>query len=387
MQAPHNPIQAGHCLLGLIMVISVLSGCSRTLQHDASLALVDRFEQQNFQHPVAMLQAPGDGGNWFVVEQPGRVVRLTLDGQREVYIDITDRVDSKANEAGLLGMAFHPDFVNNGEVFLSYTRAGAPLVSYVSRFLLDKSTNQLKADSEQIILILDQPYSNHNGGQIGFDLNGNLLIGFGDGGSGGDPQHNGQNPRNLLGALLRLDINHGSPYTIPADNPFADGKSGAPEVYAYGLRNPWRWSFDRKNGELWVADVGQGNWEEIDRVTAGGNYGWNLREGKHCYNSESCDASNLIDPVAEYSHAEGCSITGGYVYRGKALADLVGRYLYADFCSGKIWALQNTGENTYQSTLLLDSNLNISSFAEDNDGELYVMDYGNGRVLRLAAGN
>jgi uncharacterized repeat protein (TIGR03806 family) len=337
--------------------------------------------------PVAMIMAPGDSSHWYVVQQTGQVVRfVNAFGASTVttFIDIDDGRLLYGGEMGLLGMAFHPDFANNGYVYLSYTSEIGGRVSRISRFQLDATGLTLDPASEQIILSVAQPYTNHNGGQIAFGPDNYLYIGLGDGGSGGDPAGHGQNTDTLLGSMLRIDVGDGSSdsYTIPTDNPFVGG-GGRAEIFAYGLRNPWRWSFDRVSGELWLGDVGQERYEEIDIISKGGNFGWNIMEGSFCYNAVSCDQTGLILPVAEYDHTEGFAVTGGYVYRGAAIDFLRGRYLYADFSTGRIWALQQTGPNQYTPSELLDTNLNIASFAEDRDGELYVLDLG-GTILKIS---
>ncbi len=354
----------------------------------ASIRLLTPFPSLPLLNPlVGLHQAPGDNGSWYALRQSGQVERFVNDptaSSLSRFIDISDRVDY-GGEKGLLGMAFHPDFASNGFVYLSYTASpGGSLESRISRFTLDTASQVLDPASEQIILRLDQPFSNHNGGQIAFGPDNLLYIGFGDGGSGGDPLGNGQNPATLLGSMLRIDVGTGvGGYTIPPDNPFVSG-GGAPEVYAYGLRNPWRWSFDRLSGELWLGDVGQNAYEEIDIVTAGGNYGWNLMEGSHCYPATaSCDTSGLILPVAEYDHTEGVAVTGGYVYRGSEVPSLDGRYLYADYGSGKIWSLSDDGAGGYRVDELLDTALNVAAFAEDQAGELYVLHLG-GTIHKLA---
>lgn len=362
-------------------------------------SLVRQFEGISFNQPIAMMQAPGSPDVWYVAEQKGRILRITVDNRRTrraLFLDISDRVDSGPNEAGLLGFAFHPNYAANGEVFVSYTRDGDPLVSHVSRFKVSGDGTRLAGDAEQVVLTVAQPYGNHNGGNIVFDSNGYLLIGLGDGGSGGDPHGHGQNRQTLLGALLRINVDKGSPYSIPDDNPWARASgAGRPEIYAIGLRNPWRFSIDRQTGELWLADVGQNRWEEINIIKPGGNYGWNKREGKHCYTADTCLAKGLIEPVAEYSHEFGCSITGGYVYRGQRNPGLHGVYIYGDFCSGLIWGLypndkpngKLNGKDNYRSKLLIKSGLNISSFAEDNAGELFVIDHSQGAIFRLIEQN
>jgi len=342
------------------------------------------FENVEFDRPLAFIPAPDNSNVWYVVEQQGRVVRLeSANGktQHSVFIDIHRRVDSGSNEAGLLGMAFDPAFQKNGRVYLSYTRDGSPLISTLSRFVSRDGGETADTSSEQVLLQVDQPYSNHNGGNILFGPDGYLYLGLGDGGSAGDPKGNGQNKDTLLGALLRLDVSGEKAYRIPDDNPFAKA-GGKAEIFAYGLRNPWRWSFDRKTGQIWLADVGQNAWEEVDRIERGGNYGWNIREGRHCFSGD-CKVSGLIDPVDEYSHEHGCSITGGYVYRGTAIPSLQGMYLYGDYCSGVIWGFNADSSNPVKGKVLIKTGLHISSFGEDNNGELYVVDLG-GNIFRIA---
>ncbi len=336
--------------------------------------------------PVAMLMAPGDSSHWYVVQQTGQVVRfVNAFGASSVstFIDIDDGRLAYGGEMGLLGMAFHPDFASNGYVYLSYTSNVGGRESRISRFGLDASGQALDPASEQIVLRVAQPFSNHNGGMIAFGPDGYLYIGLGDGGSGGDPLGHGQNTNTLLGSMLRIDVGDGSTgnYTIPADNPFVSA-GGRAEIFAYGLRNPWRWSFDRLTGDLWLGDVGQNNIEEIDIIVNGGNYGWNIMEGSQCYNSASCNQTGLILPVAEYDHTQGFAVTGGYVYRGTDIAFLQDRYLYADYATGRIWALQQTGPGQYTSTELLDTSLNIASFAEAHNGDLYVIDL-NGSIFSI----
>lgn len=342
------------------------------------------FTGLTFTFPMGLNQAPGDNSRWFLLEREG-IVKVFANAPgvttASAFIDIHTLVD-QSGEGGLLGMAFHPGFAQNGQVFLSYTRSGSPLVSYVSRFISADNGKTIDPASEQPVLKLDQPYANHDGGDIHFGPDGYLYIGFGDGGSGGDPLGNGQDTNTLLGAMLRIDVDHGTPYSIPSTNPFVSG-GGKPEIYAWGLRNPWRWSFDRKTHALWLGDVGQNSWEEVDCVEAGQNYGWNVREGAHCYNSSTCNASGLTDPVTEYDHTQGCSIIGGYVYRGPAIPALQGAYVFGDYCSGRIWALFNDINGKPVARVLADSGLRITSFGEGNDGELYVM--GSGKVFKIVA--
>ncbi len=353
----------------------------------SSIQLENPFPNlSNLSSPVAMFMAPGDSGYWYVVQQTGQVVKFANStGANTVttFIDINDGRLSYGGETGLLGMAFHPDFATNGFVYLSYTSNNAGLVSRISRFNLDGAGQSLDPASEQIILSVPQPYSNHNGGQIAFGPDNYLYIGLGDGGDQGDPLGHGQNTTSLLGSMLRIDVGDGSSgsYTIPPDNPFVSS-GGRPEIYAYGLRNPWRWSFDSITGELWLGDVGQGSYEEIDIISNSGNFGWNIMEGAHCYNASSCDQTGLTLPVTEYDHTQGFAVTGGYVYRGSTITFLQGQYLYGDYSTGRIWALKKTGQGQYTSTELLDTSLNIASFGEDHDGELYVVDLG-GKILKI----
>lgn len=350
------------------------------------------FPALTFSKPVAMVQAPGDDAAWFVVEQAGRVWRFANDpavATRALVADLTAAVDDGPNEAGLLGMAFHPDFASNGEVFLSYTAPGSgggALTSRVSRFAWDEGTGTLDMASEEVLLAVSQPYGNHNGGHVVFGPDGYLYIGLGDGGSAGDPDGNGQNTGTLLGAILRIDVDGGAPYAIPADNPFAAG-GGRGELYAWGFRNPWRFSFDAQTGALWAGDVGQAEREEVDRVVAGGNHGWAVKEGTACYGQATCDGTGLTDPVTEYTHADGCSITGGYVYRGGAIAQLDGYYLYGDYCSGTLWAYNEDAGGGVAVGVSVSSGLAISSFAQDADGELYLLDHGGGQIHKLLGGN
>jgi hypothetical protein len=326
---------------------------------------------QGLEHPVFLTHAGDGSGRLFVVEQSGRI--RVLEGQTllpNAFLDITERVLS-GGERGLLGLAFHPEYRRNGRFFVNYTRKpdGATVVA-----------------EERILLIVPQPYANHNGGMVAFGPDGYLYLGLGDGGSGGDPNNRAQNPEDLLGKILRIDVDRGDPYGIPTDNPFAKA-GGRPEIYALGLRNPWRFSFDITTGNLWVADVGQYKWEEIDLVTRGGNYGWRMMEGTHCFlPSTDCQTTTFTLPVHEYSHEKGrCSIIGGYVYRGQAISSLMGTYVYGDFCTGEIFALPSPSSNRSlnETHIILKTSLHISSFGENAVGELYVLDH-KGGVYRLA---
>ncbi len=353
----------------------------------------------SFDQATKILQAPGDGSRWFVLEKTGRVRVFNVADPSVVttYLDFSGVVWTNC-EGGLLGMAFHPDFPATPEVYVSHTGfTVGTRVSKFSRMILDDTDNPSNV-TEEILLTVNQDFNNHNGGDIAFGNDGYLYIGMGDGGSGGDPNNRAQDTTRLLGSFLRIDVlgvAYPSPgYNIPADNPFAgNAKCGpggnaadCPETYAWGIRNPWRWSFDRPTGTLWVADVGQNQWEEINIVVNGGNYGWRCREGMHDYNTAGCPDVGLIEPVAEYDHDDGVSITGGFVYRGTAVAALQGRYVFADYVSGRIWALRDNGQGGYINDLLIDTDYYISSFGQDQDGELYIVDYGNGRVRKIIEG-
>jgi len=350
------------------------------------------FDQVTLQSPIALLQAPGDSSRWFVVEQQG-VVRVfpnqpnVTNNDVSVFIDISARVQS-GGERGLLGMAFHPNFGNgNFEVFLSYTRNNGGTESAITRFRSIDNGVTLDDTMEDIILTIPQDFGNHNGGQIEFGPDGYLYAGWGDGGDGNDPNNRGQDTMNLLGTFTRIDVDSATPYAIPADNPFVanaatpctQGFGGAdcPEIFAHGMRNPWRWSFDRNTGDLWAGDVGQGAREEIDKIEIGNNYGWKIREGAICRPpTTGCSTAGLTDPITEYGRTLGQSVTGGYVYRGAAIPDLQGLYVYGDFGSGRIWTIPATSQQGAVGEELLSSGFSISAFAEDNDGELYVIDYG-----------
>ncbi|MBI2316424.1 MAG: PQQ-dependent sugar dehydrogenase, partial [Betaproteobacteria bacterium] len=305
------------------------------------------------------------------------------------FLDITANVES-GGEKGLLGLAFHPDYPANGRFFVDYTRrVGFQLQSVIAEFrVLASDPNRADPASERQLLVVDQPFDNHNAGQLAFGPDGFLYIAFGDGGSGGDPFGNGQNLQVLLGKILRVDVDAppapGRQYAIPADNPFAAG-GGLPEIWAYGLRNPFRFSFDAPTGRLFAADVGQSGFEEVDLITRGGNFGWNIMEGSHCFPAEPCNATGLTPPIAEYGHdaSGGISIIGGYVYRGSAITGLAGAYVFGDLASGRVWALVEDAQGNWQMTLVLTHNLTVSSFGRDSAGELYLIDYANGAILRL----
>jgi glucose/arabinose dehydrogenase len=348
-----------------------------------SIVLQDAFAGVRFQQPLGIVQVPGES-RFFIVEKRGTVQSIA-NGIVTQVLDIRSRVNSAPSEAGLLGLAFHPRWQQNHQVFVNYTAPSsaspANLRTTISRFSSSDGGATLDAATERVLVTLEQPFENHNGGSVVFGPDGFLYLGLGDGGSAGDPLGNAQNTNVLFGKLLRIDVDSRAPYGIPPSNPFASGAGGRPEIYAYGLRNPWRFSFDRANGDLWLADVGQNAWEEVDRIQPGVNYGWNHREGRHCYppGTASCPG-DFVDPLVEYSHSEGISITGGFVYRGTVLAQLVGHYIYGDFGSGTIWAVPASGPYT---PMVIAHGANISTFGEGADGELYVADLGSGQISKL----
>ena len=324
------------------------------------------------------LTAPAGDPRLFVVEKTGRI-RIVRNGvlAPAPFLDISTRISS-GGEQGLLGLAFDPHYATSGRFYVDYTDRNGD--THISRFRVSADPDAADPASEEVLLTVDQPYSNHNGGDVTFGPDGYLYIGMGDGGSGGDPQGHGQNPNDLLGSLLRLDVSASTGYTVPSNNPYATG-GGRPEVFSIGLRNPWRFSFDRASGDLYIADVGQDSREEVDVSTAssgggrGLNYGWNRMEGTACYGSTGCNRTGLTLPVMDYTHADGCSITGGYVYRGAALPSLTGTYFYADYCNGWIRSFTYTGGQaaTPREWPALKPGGQITSFGEDAAGELYVM--------------
>ena len=384
-------------VLIIILVIALIVGASvlQSIMHsppaqaghqyDAKVA----FPNVQFSDPVGIYNA-GDGSNrLFVVEQAG--VIKTFENNESVtaatvFLNISDRVAS-GGELGLLGLAFPPKFNQSGFFYVYYT-ANNPLRSVVSRFSVSQANgNQADVNSEKVVLQVQQPFSNHNGGQISFGPDGYLYIGLGDGGSEGDPLGNGQNHSTLLGKILRIDVNTASGssnYSIPRDNPFVGNLQGfREEIYAYGLRNPWRFSFDPATGRLWAGDVGQDRIEEIDVIKSGENYGWNIMEGSLCYSPPSgCNQSGLTLPVWEYNHTIGYAVTGGFVYRGETFPELVGSYVYGDYGSGRIWALRYSGAGAPANSELANTGLHITSFGLDQKNELYMCAF-DGNIYRL----
>ena len=334
--------------------------------------------------PVFLTSPPGDA-RLFVVEQPGRI-RVVRGGHLlpRPFLDLTAKV-AYGGERGLLGLAFHPDYARNGRFFVDYTDRHGD--THVERYTASPAADTADPASAHPVLAVAQPYANHNGGDVLFGPDGMLYVGMGDGGSGGDPHGNGQSLATLLGKLLRLDVDRGEPYAVPADNPFATRAGARGEIWAYGLRNPWRLSFDRATGLLYVADVGQNEWEEVDVEPAaakGLDYGWNRMEATHCYGLGLCDRSGLTLPALEYGHHDGCAIIGGYVYRGRAIPAAVGRYFYSDYCGGWLRSFRYVNGAATEPTTWRTRNVgSVLSFGEDAAGELYLLG-ANGTVYRLA---
>ena len=377
----------GLLALTLLLWASVVSA-GAPFQAIGPVELERVFADIAFDEPV-FLTAAGDGsGRAFVVEQRGVVHVLASTAPRTdhgVFLDITARVSRARREEGLLGLAFDPGFASNGYFYVYYS-AASPRRSVLSRFSVSGDPDAADATSELVLLEVPQPFSNHNGGMIAFGPDGFLYVGLGDGGSGGDPRGNGQDLGTLLGSILRIDVqgaSAGAPYRVPADNPFVGVAGAREEIWAYGLRNPWRFSFDPATGDLWAADVGQADREEIDLVLPGRNYGWNTMEGTNCFLTADCDRSGLEPPVVEYGHGLGCSVTGGYVYRGAAVPALSGVYVYADFCTGRIWGFRHTDLGVSGPVQLLQAPFQVSSFGTDSRGELYVLGF-DGGVYRFA---
>jgi glucose/arabinose dehydrogenase len=370
-------------LFYVVISLLIVSGTS------AQFTVENAFPNLSFTDPLD-LQNAGDGTDRiFVVERAGRIKvfpNSSTAAELKIFIDITDRV-SAGGEMGLLGLAFHPDYENNGYFFVNYTVSN-PRMTRISRFQVSEvNPDSADKNSEVIILTFSQPFANHNGGWVGFGPNdGYLYIGTGDGGSGGDPQNNGQSITTFLGKILRIDIDNQDPgleYAIPSDNPFVDSTgSVVKEIFAWGLRNPWRSSFDPVTGWLWTGDVGQNLYEEIDTIASGKNYGWRCYEGNHTYNTSGCNYPEYIPPVWEYSQGPHCSVTGGYVYRGMNVPELTGKYIYADYCSGTVWSLEYDGTSTNNQTLLTVP-ASVVSFGVDECNELYIVTFSPDRIYRF----
>jgi glucose/arabinose dehydrogenase len=348
---------------------------------------------RGFEFPLYVI---GDGSDrLFVVEQPGRI-KIVRDGAilPKPFLDIHNEVDFQVgSEKGLLSLAFHPNFKDNGFIYVAYSAPKPKLHTVYAEFHVEPGADTVDPSTERILFTVDKPFPNHNGGLVMFGPDGFLYIGTGDGGKHDDPFNSAQNPDSLLGKILRIDVNERDPYGIPKDNPFADGKSGRPEIYAWGLRNPWRFSFDSLTHECYAGDVGQNDWEEVDLIVKGGNYGWRAREGLHPNpNLRHPDEtpSGVLDPIIEYPHRkkEGArdpdlSITGGYVYRGNKYPALVGWYFYGDYVSGRIWGLKQENGKVTQHAELLHQDCNPSSFGVDKDGEMYLTEYSRGILTRI----
>lgn len=356
-----------------------------------SINLVNAFPNLNFSRPLD-LQSSLDGTNRIFVAEQGGVIKVFENNASvsdfSTFLDIGNRIAS-SGELGLLGLTFHPNFGTNGFFYITYTPSND--LAVVSRFKVS-DTNAALADvaSEKVLLRIPQPLTNHNGGQLAFGLDGYLYIASGDGGGGGDPNGNAQNLTNLLGKILRIDVDQvdtGMEYGIPSDNPFTETEGARSEIFAYGLRNPWRFSFDVQTGIIWAGDVGQGELEEIDVIENGGNYGWNILEGTSCFDTLDCNTDGTIAPVFEYNHdANDRSVTGGYVYRGSLAPSLEGFYIYGDFISGRIWALSTNLGGNLSNQLLLETGLNISSFGTDSNNELFVCSF-SGNIYRFEEKN
>jgi glucose/arabinose dehydrogenase len=353
-------------------------------------------------------QVDGSTNRIFVIEQKGKIYLFQNDpsvNTRKVFLDLSGVVSQPGpgGETGLLGIAFHPNFKSNGYFYVNYTSSpGGQLTSFISRFQVNSTNPDTVLNAtEQILITLPQPYANHNGGHLVFGPDGYLCASFGDGGSGGDPQNRAQNRDSLFGKILRLDVDHeadGKHYAIPSDNPYANNTQGfRQEIYAYGIRNIWKFSFDHVTGRLWAADVGQALYEEIDTISNGGNYGWNRMEGFHCYPSGnfSCDSTGFIPPLWEYPHINSqgnatgdIAIVGGFVYRGTTIPSLIGKYIYGDYGSGRIWVLTYEGKSPATNQLLVDkqtTSLNLSSFGEDQNHEVYTVGYSDGKIYKLVS--
>jgi glucose/arabinose dehydrogenase len=367
--------------LPLLFVLSLTASLSAQ-QPQVSLVRVTGGLDQ----PVAITNA-GDS-RLFITQQTGKIV--IWDGTRILpapFLDLTSIISS-GGERGLLSVAFHPRYRDNGRFYVYYTNKSGDIE--IDRYTVS-ATNANVADpnSREPVLTIPHPVNaNHNGGQLQFGPDGFLYAGTGDGGGGGDTPNNAQNTNILLGKLLRIDVDGGAPYAIPSGNPFANGTGGKPEIWAYGLRNPWRFSFDRVSGDLWIGDVGQNLWEEIDfqpSTSIGGeNYGWRRMEATHCFNpSSNCQTSDMTLPVAEYSHSFGCSVTGGYRYHGTRYRRLQGLYFYSDYCSGTIWTLKQSADDSFSSQTQIDTNFAVSTFGEDNNGELYLADLAGGAIYQV----
>jgi glucose/arabinose dehydrogenase len=371
----------------LLLLPLALLGCFQVPPGEFKLELI----AQGLIKPL-YLTSPVNDPRLFIVQQGGQI--LLFEGgavKATPFLDVSARIKSTGTEQGLLSVAFHPDFAANGKFYIDYTDTNGDTV--ISQFLVSADPNLADPNSELIILTQEQPFENHNGGLLKFGPDGFLYIGLGDGGSANDPQRNGQNLNSLLGKILRIDVDGGVPFAIPANNPFANQVNARGEIWHFGLRNPWRFSFDRQTGNLYIGDVGQNNFEEIDFMIGGVgglNWGWSAMEGSgHCVNDASCNALGISIPITEYPHRDGCSVTGGYVYRGALIPALQGKYLYSDFCQGFIRALTVEGgalvsEEDITAKFGIRDAGNVASFGEDASGELYIIDL-KGAVFKIVS--
>jgi len=365
-------------LTSLVLTVQILWGDSLVRLESIAQSLDD---------PVLVGNAGDGSGRLFFVEQAGRI--LVFEGGTvltDPFLDITSRVTSGA-ERGLLGLVFHPSYASNGRFFVNYTQSSSGQLRTIIAEYQRSPIDPDKADisSERILLEIEQPFNNHNGGMLAFGPDGYLYISVGDGGAAGDPQGNAQNLSNLLGKILRIDVDQTFPYSIPSDNPFLNTEGARGEIWAYGLRNVWRFSFDEATGRLFAGDVGQADWEEIDLITRGGNFGWNRMEGNSCFppGTVSCDTAGLILPITEMDHSIGQAVTGGYVYRGEQNSPLLGSYIFGDYISGRVWSLTERGDGSWLRQEILRTEYSISSFGQGEDNELYLVDYNGGEVFKL----
>ena len=389
---------------GLILkIFNMLIFCSFILSQNLHFSLFSEGHKK----PIYLTSIKEQSNTFFIVEQRGVIKIMVENSKHHIVLNIKDKVHQTkmpGDERGLLGMALHPDFINNGKFYVNYVnREGNSIISSFKYH-----SDMLKADplSEKIMLSIEQPYSNHNGGQLAFGPDGSLYVGLGDGGYAGDPKSNGQNLSTLLGKILRLNLDGSDSYSIPDDNPFFHSKEFKKEIFIYGLRNPWRFSFDRETGDLYIADVGQSTWEEINYSTFddafGSNFGWNVMEGSSCYPiGEKCASDDFILPIFEYpnnanyiktligwdqNNAQGCSVTGGYVYRGKLMPEIYGQYFFGDYCTGKIWSLKINNNKLISHVEWnlkgVDEDLYLASFGEDGNGELYIINH-TGKIYKM----
>ncbi len=378
-------------LFAILLGSCSLHSCTGTGSSPRISEISLTLSASGFSHPLGIGNAGDGSGRMFVVEQGG-LVKIIKSGATLTtpFLNVAGLLKSASGEQGLLGIAFPPGYgPARPYVYINYTGTQGVGDTVIARYTVSANPDALDPASGQTILSVVQPFANHNGGQLAFGPDGYLYIGLGDGGSGGDPYNNAQNPGVLLGKMLRIDVISAGTgtYGIPADNPFAGNAAYRSEIWALGLRNPWRFSFDRMTGDLYIADVGQDLYEEVDVQPASGsggeNYGWNIMEGLHCYNASSCNSAGLTLPVAEYDHSGGnCAVIGGNVYRGALYPALQGIYFYGDYCSGRIWGMKRTG-STFVTRLMLETGMVISTFGEDEEGNIYVADYNAGKIYRI----